>query len=68
MSKKYIIKHDLASCIGCGMCASLCPENWEMAAGGKYRPKKTEISEEELACNRKAEENCPVQAIHLREE
>ena len=48
-----IIKLDKEACIGCGACASLC-DNWVME-GDKARPRKTEISENELKDNKEAE-------------
>jgi len=68
MAKKYKITQDHESCIGCGMCVSLCGENWEMGEDGKAHPIKKEIGEEELSCNKKAEENCPVGVIKIKEE
>ena len=38
----WIIKHDINACIGCGACAAICPDNWEMD-GGKAKPTKTEL-------------------------
>ncbi len=61
----YKITHNKEACIGCGSCAALCPENWEMTPEGKSRPKKTEI--EELGCNKDAEQACPVGAIKIEE-
>ncbi|MFH1663283.1 MAG: ferredoxin [archaeon] len=57
------IIHDIEICIGCGACAAVCPENWEMN-GDKSKPKKTELSE--AGCNREAEQSCPVNCIHLK--
>ena len=59
----YEIKHERDKCIGCGACVAVCPDNWEMKEDGKASPKKTIL--EEVGCNKKAEENCPVQIIHV---
>ncbi len=59
----YEIKHERDKCIGCGACVAVCPENWEMKDDGKAAPKKTVV--EELGCNKKAEESCPLHIIHI---
>ena len=59
---KFRIKFEKEKCIGCGTCAALCPENWELK-GEKARPKKTELNE--AGCNRDAEQSCPVSCIHV---
>ncbi len=62
---KYRIEHDREGCIGCGACAGVCPENWEMAADGKSRLLKADV--DELGCNEQAAEGCPVNVIHITE-
>ena len=62
---KVKIVFEVEKCIGCGSCASICPENWELK-GDKASPKKLELKE--VGCNRDAEQNCPVQCIHITEE
>jgi len=53
-----VVKVDESKCIGCGMCASMCPEVFEMGGiiakvkkGGNSKDCKTAI------------ESCPTQAI-----
>lgn len=53
-------------CIGCGACAAVCPDNWEMADDAKTNFKKEEV--EELGCNMDAAKGCPVNCIHLEQE
>jgi ferredoxin len=60
------ITQEHEKCIGCGACVSVCSENWLMANDGKAKPKKTNISDKELKCNKDAEEACPVQCIHVK--
>ena len=60
-------------CIGCGSCAALCPNYWEMAEDGKSRFKKSnqnaegnyELEVENIECNQEAADACPVQVIHI---
>lgn len=59
------IIQDLDACIGCGACASVCPDNWVMD-GGKSKPVKTEV--EEVGCNQEAADVCPVKCIKIEKE
>ena len=61
---KIIHKRD--DCIGCGACTAICPTNWEMKDDGKVSPKKTELSGNEVDCNKNAAEACPVQCITIK--
>lgn len=47
------------TCIGCGLCASICPEGFEMKDDGKAHVKKA------VACSKEAAESCPVSAIKI---
>jgi len=58
------IVHDIKACIGCGACAAICPENWEMS-GDKSRCKNT--APKAVGCNRQAADSCPVSCIHVTE-
>tara|TARA_Y100000310_G_C20568056_1_gene756555 strand:- start:52 stop:324 length:273 start_codon:yes stop_codon:yes gene_type:complete len=65
---KYKIKYDKKACVGCGMCASMYPEYWTMVetpSGSKAKPKKQQISEEELDENEAAADSCPSGAIKV---
>jgi len=62
----YLIEFNREACIGCGACVGVCPENWQFE-GEKSNPQKTEIGEDKLDCNRKAEEICPVRCINIVE-
>lgn len=48
-------------CIGCGTCASLCPDSFKMGDDGKSEV----INQEENECVKNAVESCPVQAIAI---
>ncbi len=60
------VEHKRDICIGCGACAAVCPDNWEMADDGKSKCKNPEP--DEVGCNQKAAENCPVKCIKVVEE
>ncbi len=61
-------------CIGCGACASICPEHWKMEddgkaslIGGEKSEEKYEKEVEEIGCNKEAKESCPVHVIEIIE-
>jgi ferredoxin len=60
-------------CIGCGACAAVCPDFWEMGddgksnlKGGKKTGKTFELTVKDAGCNADAENTCPVQCIHVK--
>lgn len=68
------IKLDRENCIGCGVCAAICPKFFSMGEDGKSILKKgtrnkrdgsenLEISS--LECTQDAADSCPVQVIHV---
>ena len=67
------IIHDIEACIGCGACAAICPEHFEMNSDGKAQLKdstpaedgKTEKELEDIGCGQEAADSCPVDCIHI---
>lgn len=71
------ITQDHNGCIGCGACAAVCPDFWEMnEKDGKAVPIKCqfeegkdtyefEVEEKDMSCNKEAAEVCPVQVIKI---
>ena len=61
---KYKIEFNKDACIGCGACASVCGDVFELDEEEmKAHPKKTEL--DEPGCAKDAEEGCPVDAIKV---
>ncbi|MFA5174375.1 MAG: ferredoxin [Candidatus Pacearchaeota archaeon] len=59
-----MISVDKKTCIGCGACASICPEVFEMketADGLKSVVKK----QSKASCVKEAADSCPVNAINI---
>ena len=56
-----MVKVDKNKCVGCGMCAGLCPETFVINADGKAEVINSEVT----SCAKNAAENCPAAAITL---
>ncbi len=75
----YKIDHDRPNCIGCGACAAVAPEFWEMSPDGKSSVKgatkkeengevvreELDIKDEDFEKNKTAADSCPVNVIHI---
>jgi ferredoxin len=56
------IKVDKGKCIGCGLCASICPQTFEIGKDGKSSVKKNWKGD----CYKESAESCPVSAISCK--
>jgi len=54
---------DKETCIGCGLCPSLCPEVFEMQDDGKAGTIVDDVPSDAESCAKESEESCPVNAI-----
>lgn len=61
--KKVTVNKDL--CIGCGTCASLCPEVFELKDDMKSHIKSGADLDKNKECIVEAKDACPVQAIEV---
>lgn len=51
------------NCIGCGLCAGICPEVFSMTDEGVATAIETEVPAEAEATAAEAKDSCPVGAI-----
>ena len=75
MGKTYKMQHNRPECIGCGACAVIAPEFWEMnddeksdIINAEHKPNGWQekiIQEKDFDINLEAAESCPVEVIHL---
>lgn len=57
---------DKDTCIGCGLCPSICPEVFSMDdEDGKAKAISGDVPETEEGSAKEAEESCPVDAIKV---
>ena len=78
MGKTFKMMHDRPNCIGCGACAVIAPEFWEMNDDGKsdiisaeHKPngwQEKKIEQKHFDINLEAAESCPVEVIHIVDE
>ena len=63
---KVVVDPDV--CSGCGLCVEDCPDVFEMDdEEGIARVKVDEVPEDTKDCTRQAEEECPLDAIIVKE-
>ena len=75
MGKTYTLQHNRPECIGCGACAVIAPDFWEMdddsksdIINGEDKPngwQERKIGEDDFEENMEAAESCPVEVIHI---
>ena len=58
------LKVNKNKCLGCGLCANLCPQVFELKNGISQVKKKADL-EKHNDCIKSAINNCPAQAIKL---
>lgn len=56
---------DKDTCIGCGLCPSVCPEVFDMDDDGKAKAIVEDVPDNLASEAKEAEESCPVNAISL---
>ncbi len=61
--KAYV---DKDTCIGCGICPSVCPEVFEMDDDGKAKAIEDAVPAEVEESAKEAEDQCPVNAISIK--
>ena len=57
---KYVVNDN---CIGCGLCAGICPEVFSMTDDGVARAVKAEVPDAVQGSAGEAKDSCPVSAI-----
>ncbi len=60
-----IAKVDQDTCIGCGLCPTICEDVFEMGDDGKAHVMVDEVPQGSEDAAKEAEESCPVDAIEV---
>lgn len=56
---------DKSGCIGCGLCASTCPEVFEMESDGTAGVIANPVADSDQAAAQEAADGCPVSVITI---
>ncbi len=59
------VKINKNACIGCGSCAAICPEVFEIDDEGIAKVTVEKVEENQLNDATEASENCPTSAIEI---
>jgi len=54
-----MVEVDRDKCVGCGACANICPEGFEIKDG------KAQVKDTKADCIKQAADSCPVDAIRI---
>jgi ferredoxin len=60
---KYFVNSE---CIGCGLCASTCPEVFELTDANVAKASEQDVAPENEQAAKEAQDNCPVSAIETK--
>lgn len=61
------VKVDKDSCIGCGACAAICPEIFDLDDDGLSEVKTEEVKNNNIDDVKDAVDSCPTGAIEIEE-
>lgn len=61
------VKVDKDSCIGCGACAAICPEVFDLNDDGLSEVKTEEVKNNNIDDVKDAVDSCPTGAIEIEE-
>lgn len=72
----FLLEHNRPECIGCGACAAVAPEFWEMNDDGKADIidcrmreddgwEEKDLEKKDFDQNLEAAQSCPVNVIHI---
>ena len=64
---KWKVAVDRDACIGDGICASLCPDVFELDDDGKSKVIKEVIEDDLYDCVKEAVDSCPVSCISMEQ-